>query len=203
MQVQTTLKPVQPPPSIDPASGSTPSTGFNLAAWTSSYDLGPLSPGRFLHDFQNVEFDLIDHMADLPVPGTMKAPVANDVCNCKPTCQSPLPWIAAWCMREVGDSVRHTLMTKRSLLVPSIEVIQALFESYFIYLNISTPCVSEWDTFQLLDKAATKSPGTARPMSLALLNAIMFAASGVSTTGFIITTRIAYLILVCLCGSGS
>jgi hypothetical protein len=102
----------------------------------------------------------------------------TDSCSCVPPCGSSLAWVANWCTRDLDEHTQLGLRAEGALLLPSPEVVQSLLMTYFVYVNTLTPYVSEWDTCRLVREHSSKEPP--RHMSLALLNAIMFAASGVS-----------------------
>jgi hypothetical protein len=111
--------------------------------------------------------------------GPQGEPIAHFRCSCDPSCQPHIPWIARWCIGHLDEYTRLRIRETEALRLPPSDVIHSLLESYFLYVNCYTPCVSEWETYRLIHNDPGHDNQQRRPMSLALLNAIMFAASGV------------------------
>jgi hypothetical protein len=112
---------------------------------------------------------------------SLDRPSSIPSCHCRsaPPCQAPFPWIATWCKCSCDHSTLASLQSSQSLEMPPYEIILVIFEHYFVHLNTSIPCVSEWDVFRSLHEQSLDKPGQQWQMSLALLNAVLFAGSGV------------------------
>ncbi|KAJ9646672.1 hypothetical protein H2204_000364 [Knufia peltigerae] len=134
-----------------------------------------LSSGTAAHSTKAVQHEVPQH----------EAPQLNfgmeGSCVCAPSCHAGLAWVSLWCTRQLDDNTRSKLENVEALKVPPLEVMHALIEQYFLFANGQVPCVNEYDTYRLLRGNFPQSNQHLAPMSLALLNAILFAASGFST----------------------
>ncbi|KAK5074475.1 hypothetical protein LTR70_005402 [Exophiala xenobiotica] len=89
------------------------------------------------------------------------------------SCASPIPWVANWAGRHLGESAA-SIFTE-ILLAP--ETVDSLLRDYFRFVNPTFPVVSEWDVYRLTHPDEIHEGKRVPPMSLALFNAIIFAAS--------------------------
>jgi hypothetical protein len=88
---------------------------------------------------------------------------------------SPLPWVANWGGQTLSQPAPPKTMY--TLLAP--KVIESLLRDYFQFVNPTFPVVSEWDVYHLTHPEEIQARESIPLMSLALFNAIMFAASAV------------------------
>ena len=78
---------------------------------------------------------------------------------------------------------------------------QTLIRLYFVYIHFTFPVISEWDTYRLLHPMAASSDGEhMEPMSLAMLNAVLFSASAVSVAASTVSTAFISLTLLQVVG---
>ena len=90
-------------------------------------------------------------------------------------CASTVPWLAGWAGRHLGESATSTF--SESLL--EHKTVDSLLRDYFQFVNPTFPVVSEWDVYRLTHPDEVHEGERVPPMSLALFNAIIFAASAV------------------------
>lgn len=163
-----------------PMETSPPDFNLDFADWPAEYDFSAIQPFE-CHDSLTTASTVVDNYPPImDVSPPENTPRLSEVCTCVPLCRSPFPWVATWCMQALDKSTRSMIINSEALVVPPLEIIRSLFESYFVHLNTSTPCISEWDTYRLLNESPSECGKHPPLMSLALLNTIMFAASGVS-----------------------
>ena len=102
---------------------------------------------------------------------SVTSPPVDATCEFK----SPLPWVRDWSLTHGNDDGRHTKSLKeRVFVLPSSEEIRTAFMMYFTHLHPRLPVLSEREFHYLLTNEQCK------PISLALLYAILFAATPVS-----------------------
>lgn len=97
-------------------------------------------------------------------------------------CSSPAPWIATWCPHLQEPDVRFRVAEKKAHCVPSLKSVYTLLEYYFTFFHPGFPVLSELDTYRLIYPQNVTTSVSAQPMSIALLNAVMFVASSVGFT---------------------
>lgn len=99
------------------------------------------------------------------------SPSADAICEFR----SPLPWVRDWSLSHGNDDGRHTKSLKeRAFVLPSSEEIRTAFMMYFTHLHPRLPVLREREFHCLLTNEQCE------PISLALLYAILFAATPVS-----------------------
>ena len=115
-------------------------------------------------------------------PTTVSQPQSSEIsikrsndCGCAP----PLPWIANWCVHHLDQPVPSKIMDTEALSSLAPETVESLLRDYFQFVNPSFPVVSEWDVYRLNHPEELDERERVPPMSLALFNAVMFAASAV------------------------
>lgn len=177
---QLALEAMKPSPNFHLIERFTPDSNLGFADWPSEYDFSAIQPLE-CHDYLSTASTNMDNYTPImDVSPHENPPGLNEVCTCNPLCRSPFPWVATWCMQALDESTRSTIILSEALCVPPLEIVRSLFESYFVHLNTSTPCISEWDTYRLLHENPSEGREHPKLMSLALLNTIIYAASGVS-----------------------
>ena len=156
---------------------STPRSTTDVPAWTTDCNLTDNGTrAKPQPPLLTNETTMEDYQSIVDINQLEKESAVGDRCPCVPCCHPPLAWVAKWCIRDLGERGRSSILDSKALLLPPVQIIHSLLESYFLYVNCFTPCVSEWDTYRLLNNGSSEQ----RPMSLALLNAMMFTATGVS-----------------------
>ena len=90
-------------------------------------------------------------------------------------CASLLPWVAEWC----GQPISQPPPPKPTCTSLTPKVVESLLRDYFQYVNPMFPVVSEREVYHLTHPEELQAGDEITPMSLALFNAIMFAASAV------------------------
>ncbi len=90
-------------------------------------------------------------------------------------CASPLAWVADWC----GTPILQPAPPKPICTSLTPKVVESLLRDYFQFVNPLFPVVSEWDVYHLTHPQQLQARECPAKMSLALFNAIMFAASAV------------------------
>lgn len=93
---------------------------------------------------------------------------------------TPYPWIQAWPTQDLGEKAWSDVVSKKALARPEWIIAQKLLRLYFQYLNPLLPVLKERDLYCLIHPDTQNDSNSAKPISLALFNAIMFAASSVS-----------------------
>ena len=88
---------------------------------------------------------------------------------------SPLPWVANW----GGQNLPQPEPPKTKCVSLAPDVVESLLRDYFKFVNPTFPVVSELDVYCLTHPEKLQARENVAPMSLALFNAIMFAASAV------------------------
>jgi hypothetical protein len=96
---------------------------------------------------------------------------------------SPFSWIQDWSAEYATELDWANVFEMEALRLPSYTTIQKLFRLYFIYFSPSFPIIGEYE-IQLMVDAPTHSSlsmhmARKRTLSLALVNAMLFIASGV------------------------
>lgn len=92
------------------------------------------------------------------------------------------PWIQTWPTQDLGDKAWSDVVSKKALSRPEWTTVQHLLRLYFQYLNPLLPVLKERDLYSLIHPETQNDGGTStKAISLALFNAIMFAASSVSS----------------------
>lgn len=90
--------------------------------------------------------------------------------------RSPFSWVRDWVVSRAHDDGQHTkLLKERAFILPSSDEIRMAITLYFTHLQSRLPVLSEHEFHGLLTGAQSK------PISLALLYAILFVATPVST----------------------
>lgn len=89
--------------------------------------------------------------------------------------RSPFPWLRDWSLSHAKDDSRHTkLVQERVFVLPSADEIRTAIMLYFTYMQPRLPVLNECEFHQLLTEDDPK------PISLALLYAILFVTTPVS-----------------------
>lgn len=142
--------------------------------------LGALSAAEPAPTYMSNEFESLRGQPQaLSALSTTTSSKPTSDCVCDIACKSPFPWVAIWCRRNLDTATIATLQATQSLTAPSFETVLVLFEHYFVHLNTSKPCVSEWDLYRCIFERSSDEQGQQWKISLSLLNAVLFAASGV------------------------
>jgi hypothetical protein len=96
---------------------------------------------------------------------------------------SPLPWIQHWSAEHVSDQDWGRIVDTEALKLPKFQTIQRFLRLYFIHFHPSYPVVSGYQLQLMIGETglAFRSPNLSerRTISLVILNAILFVASGV------------------------
>ncbi|KAK6380417.1 hypothetical protein LTS17_005607 [Exophiala oligosperma] len=141
--------------------------------------LGALSAAEPAPTYMSNEFESLRGQPQaLSALSTTTSSKPTSDCVCDIACKSPFPWVAIWCRRNLDTATIATLQATQSLTAPSFETVLVLFEHYFVHLNTSKPCVSEWDLYRCIFERSSDEQGQQWKISLSLLNAVLFAASG-------------------------
>jgi len=90
------------------------------------------------------------------------------------------PWIQTWPTQDLGDKAWSDVVSKKALSRPEWTIVQHLLRLYFQYLNPLLSVLKERDLYCLIHPDAQNDGISTKPISLALFNAIMFAASSAS-----------------------
>ena len=90
-------------------------------------------------------------------------------------CASPVSWVADWDGWPLGESA----MSECTETLLERGAVEFLLRDYFQFVNPTFPVVSEWDVYRLTHPDEIHEGERISPMSLALFNAIIFAASAV------------------------
>lgn len=105
----------------------------------------------------------------------------HDQCLCvQPCCDFSIPWISPCCKESLQGPHYGELIDCQALSLPPEGVVQSLIRLYFVYVHPTFPVISERNTYCLMHPMAISVfEEQVEPMSLALLNAILFSASAV------------------------
>ncbi|KAH0831542.1 hypothetical protein FOPE_00489 [Fonsecaea pedrosoi] len=90
-------------------------------------------------------------------------------------------WIAAWCPCGKSSHTTVSVSEAHALSVPPLATIELLLGYYFSYSYWASPIASEWEIWALLHPQEVTWAEEQRPMSLAYLNALLFAGSAHAT----------------------
>ncbi|KIW83630.1 hypothetical protein Z517_02876 [Fonsecaea pedrosoi CBS 271.37] len=90
-------------------------------------------------------------------------------------------WIAAWCPCGKPSHTTASVAEAHALSVPPLATIELLLGYYFSYSYWASPIASEWEIWALLHPQEVTWAEEQRPMSLAYLNALLFAGSAHAT----------------------
>ena len=150
----------------------------NFPSFLTNWEAFPLDEFELLPDLtQNQPSNnsqYLGHVDRVAAPSD-EAATTSFTCGCR----SPAPWVALWCPHDKDPKVLFPIFETDALTIPH-QSIELLVEYYFKYFHLcSFPVMSEWETYQLMHPKSTLEDQPARPMSLALLNALMFTASAV------------------------
>ncbi len=150
---------------------------------------GPHDQDMIFADFEAFTQNLYDQSLSPGVPSTESSgqPTATTTGSDNPglcatklndsgyPSASPVPWVANWGGRHVGKSPTSTFT--ETLLEQ--KTVDSLLRDYFQFVNPTFPVVSERDAYCLTHPDEIHEGERVPPMSLALFNAIIFAASAV------------------------
>ena len=166
---------------IFPSGSITAQLGYhpeNFSSLLTNWEAFPLDEFELLSDLtQSQHSNNIQHpgQANQVAPTSDEAATSSFTCGCR----SPAPWVALWCPHDKDPKALFPIFETNALTIP-YQSIELLVEYYFKYFHLcSFPIMSEWDMYQLMHPKSTLEDQPARPMSLALLNALMFTASAV------------------------
>jgi hypothetical protein len=185
-------------PSISSRASSSPDGHFATDTFppgsiTDIPGYNPESLSNFLTNWRAFPLDGVEYLSDLiqtqpsnniqdPSQANHAAPTSDEEVTPLSTCgcRSPASWVALWCLHDKDTKVLFPIFETNALATPPYQTIELLVEYYFKYFHLcSFPVMSEWDMYQLMHSKSTSEHQPARPMSLALLNALMFTASAV------------------------
>lgn len=89
-------------------------------------------------------------------------------------------WVEDWPVKDLDDRRWTELASIKALSRPDLGIVHRLLRLYFQYINPRLPVLSERDIYHLIHPELRSEGIQPNSISLALLNAIMFAASSVS-----------------------
>ncbi|KAF2098454.1 hypothetical protein NA57DRAFT_56123 [Rhizodiscina lignyota] len=88
------------------------------------------------------------------------------------------PWIKAWSPQDLTSEQRTKIASSRATSIPRLQIVNKLVRLYFIYFHPSWPILTERDFRSILHAdGLSNEQGNIKPISLALLNAVLFIAS--------------------------
>jgi hypothetical protein len=118
----------------------------------------------------------------------------SDALDVSPSCpneKGPIhPWVQTWPIQDLDDKSWSDIVSNKALSRPEWTIIEHLLRLYFQHLNPLLPVVKEQDLYYLIHPDTQNDGVLTKPISLALFNAIMFAASSVSPSPPIYRTQI-------------
>jgi hypothetical protein len=164
-----------------PNQGSTAPPSITLEDLASENSLRDCNYGELLEDplssFATKSSDKSTLTAQL---GISPSNSLSDALNTYTT--APLhPWIQSWPTQDLDENTWSDIGSKKALSRPEWTTIEHLLRLYFQYLNPLLPVLKERDLYHLIHPDAHQNDVTSnKPISPALFNAIMFAASSVS-----------------------
>jgi hypothetical protein len=184
---QSSLTP--PSMNLDDFANENPLSDFNNYGELSD---DPLS--SFLEDNP----DKNNLQTDLGIGPSDLFPDALEIFPSYPYKTGPLySWVRTWPVRELDDQTWSDIGSTRALSRPEWATVEHLLRLYFQYLNPLFPVLKERDIYYLIHPEAQSDGVQPKPISLALFNAIMFAASSVSSSISIAGTNNNSHITVC------
>lgn len=119
---------------------------------------------------------------DLGINPSDQLPDALEIYPSFPYRPGPLyPWVQTWPVHELDDQGWSDIASTKALSRPEWTTVEHLLRLYFQYLNPLLPVLKERDIYYLIHPEAQSDGVPPKPISLALFNALMFAASSVSS----------------------
>lgn len=119
--------------------------------------------------------------ADLGISPSDPLSDALDISPSYPYKTGPLnPWVQTWPVQDLDDKSWSDIISSKALSRPEWTTVEHLLRLYFQYLNPLLPVLKERDLYYLIHPDTQNDGVQTKPISLALFNAIMFAASSVS-----------------------
>lgn len=93
--------------------------------------------------------------------------------------ESKYSWVQSWKPDGADDSAKAKLRAANALHLPCTETLLLLIDYYFLYAYYSFPVLSQLHFFQLLHADESDTENAHGPISLALLNALLYIGSAV------------------------
>lgn len=116
-----------------------------------------------------------------PSPPTEGDASTDKDCFCNPPCASSVSWVSPWCRRHLDKVAIGKMTDTGDFSTPSPTTIDCLLKYCFRYKHFRLPVLSEWEIYCLIHTRPAADGELVRPISLALLYAIMSYAGPMAT----------------------